>query len=297
MTLFFASVTNRDYLKIDGRLYDFGDFLDTQPDGWLISLQYARKIKPKIGRKIIDCGAWTYRNKEHPEINGEKLTPGRASKMYAGIAQDGDFIVAPDHMYLTNMDLAIWSKRKIHNLFTARIFFSLCSDRYVPLGVVHGRDNSEAIEYALELISIGYRHLSIGGLAAMARSRKAVVQRVSKIVDSIPHGIWIHALGVSAPYFIKNWHTIPIASFDGSSYFYKALTGKQFLVVNGDDFDRLDIKTDVIPDCPCKACQIIFSHGYSTHHFGNQVNNLGRAAHNLNSYIKLNNQWKEKELP
>ena len=296
MTLFFAAVTNRDYLKIDGKLYDFGDLLDVQPDGWLISLQYMRKIHPKRGIKIFDCGAWTYRDKEYPEVNGERLTPQKASDMYSSVASPVDFAVAPDHMHLKDMDADVWALRKKNNFVAAEEFINL-SGGYVPMGVVHEEDDDSAIEYALRLVSIGYRHLSIGGLAAMARSRKKVVSRVRHIVSEMPSGIWIHALGVTAPYFIEQWHTIPISSFDGSSYFYKALTAGHFLVVSGYDFDRLDIKKDVLPSCDCRACTTVTDLGYDTQKYGNSVNNLGRAAHNLNMYIKLNGLWKKKKLP
>lgn len=62
---FFANLGKGDYFNLDDRRLPLDELLQNylQPDGWLLSLAYRHQILPQ-GRKIIDCGANSYREQQ-----------------------------------------------------------------------------------------------------------------------------------------------------------------------------------------------------------------------------------------
>lgn len=67
MSLYFAAITGRDYVKINEEKIPFWDLLDNQPDGWLTSITNIKTGIPESSKRIFDCGAWTYRNEQTPD--------------------------------------------------------------------------------------------------------------------------------------------------------------------------------------------------------------------------------------
>jgi hypothetical protein len=150
---YFAAITNRDYIKIDGERRPFWEFLDEQPPGWLTSLAYKRKDLPG-GKRVIDCGAWSYREHDVPRFGKELVTPEWALRQYEEYARPGDFVIAPDHMLIPGLgDL---EARRLFNLASARGFFTLSKlSKFVPMAVVHGETIKERLDTVKNYLDLG----------------------------------------------------------------------------------------------------------------------------------------------
>lgn len=285
MTEFFAVVTGRDYIKINGKQVPFWDLLDSQPDGWLTSIANIRRGIPQSKVRIVDCGAWTYRKDDVPQIKKTPIDSHSVFDFYDGVARPSDFVVAPDHMYMKGCDM---DARRLFNKTQAKLFLAECADRGFkkPMAVVHGADMEEKIEYANFLIDLGYSNLCLGGLAAYARNKDKNITSVQEIVNELSKkgDFWIHVLGLSSPDYARAWKKIGVSSFDGSSYFKKALMHGVFLVPSKNSNGFIDKKTKDGIDyvCSCRACVTAREAGNDTRTFGNSIRNIGRAAHNLN---------------
>ena len=95
---FFSVCTRFDHIRIEGIKRPIWEFIPQylQPDGWLISLNYLDKPQKHPPTPVIwDCGAWSYRNRPYPDYD-----PQMALKIYDQVAQQGDIVVAPDHMII-----------------------------------------------------------------------------------------------------------------------------------------------------------------------------------------------------
>lgn len=285
MTAYFGVIGNRDYIKLCGEKRPFWEFLDEQPDGWLTSLVYRRKDLPDGSRFIFDCGAWSYRLDDEPEIDAQS-----AYDQYLQTAPKGSMLIAPDHMLIEGVDLD-W--RREWNMKQAIDFLHLCSDDYIPMVTIHGMDIAERQKNARELMGIGYRHMAIGGLAARASQRAKVVEWVQRVRDVTPH-VYLHVLGLSSPAYMRMWHSIGVDSVDGSSHFKQAFTAGAFFTQDGDKLTKHQAARPgnaecggvVAPQCACKACSMLREDGIDTRSYGSNENNMGRAAHNLNMLMR-----------
>jgi hypothetical protein len=286
MTKFFAVVTGRDHIKINNISTPFWGLLDRQPFGWLTSIANLKKDIPKSKKKIVDCGAWTYRKKAVPELRGIEVDARSVFDFYNGVANKNDFIVAPDHMYIDGSDIEY--RRKFNREQAKRFLFESSFRGFSsPMAVVHGVDMDEKIEYAISLMEMGYRNLCLGGLAAYPRNKLKNISSVQKIVNTItPYGeFWVHVLGLSSPDYVQAWREIGVSSFDGSSYFKKALMHGVYLIPSTDGgFVEKKTKDGIGYICECRACVTVRLTGNEndTRLFGNAIRNIGRAAHNLN---------------
>lgn len=279
MAIFYPVITNRDYLKDNnGTVHYMWEFLDKDPYGFLSAAnKTVNKNIPAEYNGFYDCGAWGYRNQDIPPITAESI-----SLIYNAIARKGDIVTAPDHMIIPGCDK---EARQTFNKESAIKFIEIVNKDFVPVATIHGQTMGERKKAAAFLMDIGYEYLAIGGLAAMARQTSKVVSIVQELKKYIGDKK-IHAFGVSSPYYSRMWKEIGITSYDGSSFFMKALTKGIYLTK---DFAALNLKQsniESITDCDCKACQFVYSQKGDPRKFGNSLNNLGRAIHNLNMLIR-----------
>ncbi len=106
------------------------------------------------------------------------------------------------------------------------------------------------------------------------------------------HGFYLHIFGVSALSWYRIYRTLGVDSYDGSTMFFQAFTGSQYywadpvqegaltkFVVNG------QVKA-AIPVCSCLACRTLRRHRIDTREMGSNENNMGRAVHNINMYMR-----------
>ncbi len=291
MTKYFAAITGRDYITApDGTKIPFWDMLDNQPGGWLTSIANVKKGIPNHSERIFDCGAWTYKDEEYPVLKGELVDAQYAYKRYTEHCHDGDLLISPDHMILPGKDN---KKRMGINKRNAEDFIKICQPNYIPTVCIHGDTIERKLENLYEMKGLGYKSFALGGLAAIARKRNYCVSVVREVMENIDiDNDRVHVLGLSSFSFAKEWIALNVSSFDGASHYLKAMTAGYFYKENGGHHiaakpgERIEI-----PRCNCRACRVAEENGGDTRSYGNSINNIGRAAHNLNIAIRIFNDY------
>jgi hypothetical protein len=285
---YFGVITNRDYIKIGGIARPFWEFLDEQPDGWLSSLAYHRKDVPQDRPHIWDCGAWTYRERETPQLGRHLVTPEWALGKYAEYAIPGDFVVAPDHMLIPK--LGGFEARRAFNRESAARFLEIAgAGPFRPMATVHGLTLDERLRHAEWLQSLGYGAIALGGLAGQATNRKLCIAVVRALRAALP-AVHLHVLGLSSPQFAAEWERSRVDSFDGSSHFKQAFIAKVYFAARGAEMVRYEAvppgESPTAPTCDCTACVRLRDDGVDTRAYGSNQHNMGRAAHNMNQLMK-----------
>lgn len=299
--LFFVGISNRDHIKYKGKKRPFWEFLDCQPDGYLSSLAYLPTPYGFPDTSMIgDCGAWSYKKEEMPKLGNNFVTPEWAVFQYKKYFSPGALVVAPDHMLIPFDGVDLDERRKF-NFESAKAFLPLAKNAgFKPIATVHGMDLEERLKHIDKLFQLGYRHFSLGGLAARASQKKMITETVKTLTDSIRKELpdaWIHVLGLSSPDYVVQWSKIGINSFDGSSHFKQAFTAGIFFTNEGakltryfaarKDRDTGELTTEITaPECGCLACSKMREEGIDTRTYGSNENNMGRAAHNLNMLMR-----------
>lgn len=285
MSLYFAAITGRDFIKHKGKKIPFWNLLDNPPDGWLTSLTNIKSDIPKSSMRMFDCGAWTYRDEDTPVLKGKEVSPESAYAEYMRYSTEGDFLIAPDHMLLPGKDNV--SRNKINHTNAIR-FLEICDPVYNPVVCIHGVSADERVENFIKMKNIGYSYFALGGLAARAKERQYCIDSVKRILKEATSGDWVHVLGLSSITYAKQWNVLNVSSFDGSSHFFRALTAGYFYDNTGRHHiaSRPGEKTEIV-ECYCKACTSARDMGGDTRFYGNSINNIGRAAHNLNIAVSL----------
>lgn len=285
---FYSVIGNRDHLKIKGEdiiKEPIWKFIEGQSH-WLTSLVYIKNmLSLPPGKKFLDCGAWSYKNSEFP-----KWSPSECINLYKQYASPGDIVTAPDHMVLRGHD-EVEEKRRISiSIKNAKEFIKLCPKDLVPIAATHGNSISLRINMTKQLLGMGYRHIAIGGVAGIAGSRKVVTQIIEetcKLREKQP--FYIHVLGISALSWIPTYEKHKIDSYDGSAMFYAAFTGATYYNLEGGKIIKYSVKDldkDQIPICNCSACVPMREQGDDTRTMGCNERNMGRATHNINTYLK-----------
>lgn len=278
---YFGVIGNRDFIKIDGEKRPFYEFLNVQPDGWLTSLVYAKNFpRPPEKQMIIDCGAWSYRNNDHPSV-----TPESVIEQYLDYGKPGDIVVAPDHMLLPDSNV---KARQKFNRKSAKKFLDICPSEFLPMAIVHGITVADRVKEAKKLRAMGYRFIGIGGIAAQASRRNYCIEAVEAVRNALPDA-HIHIMGLSSPNYFNEWARIGVSSCDGSSHFKQAFTGGAFFSLDwtGKLIKHQAARRDnesQLPDisCDCGVCRTMKGQGIDTRSYGSNENNMGRAVHNMN---------------
>jgi len=296
MTKYYGVIGNRDHIKCGGEKRPFWEFLDVQPDGYLSSLAYlpvpfGLPDMPMIG----DCGAWSYKSEIQPKLGRNLVTPEWVLEQYQKYFKPDDLVVAPDHMLIPGEGVNL-DDRRAFNIKSAKQFLPIAKDAgFLPMGTVHGMDLDERLINVGRLYEIGYRHFSLGGMAARAGQKKFLLESIQAISDKIRNVLpdaWIHVLGLSSPDYFAAFNRMGIDSCDGSSHFKQAFTGGVFFSY---EFGRLvkhqaarptNGEEITAPLCNCLACSKLREEGIDTRSYGSNENNMGRAAHNLNMLMQ-----------
>jgi hypothetical protein len=285
VTKYFGVIGNRDYIKYHGEKRPFWEFLDVQPDGWLTSLVYKRKDLPAGVPFIFDCGAWSYRLEEEPDIDAQY-----ALDAYMETAPTGSMLIAPDHMLIEGADLC-WRRR--WNAKQAKAFLKICPSDFSPMAAIHGMDIVERVKHAQALADMGYTHLAMGGIAARASQRALVTEWVSLVREAVP-GVYLHVLGLTSPNYMRMWHELGVDSADGSSHFKQAFTAGACFTQHEDKLKKHSAARTgepiTAPSCDCRACAMLIAEGIDTRTYGSNETNMGRAAHNMNMLMRAH-KW------
>ena len=290
---FYSVIGNRDHLKIKGTTVikePIWKFIEGQ-DHWLTSLVYAKGAALPLGKKFLDCGAWSYKDKP-------KWTPMECVELYNQYANAGDIVTAPDHMVLRGHNEEEEKRRIDISLRNAKEFINLCPENLFSIAATHGNSINKRIEMTYKLLELGYRHIAIGGVAGRAGNRKFVthiIEETCKLRDQQP--FYIHVLGISAMSWVPVYQEYSIDSYDGSAMFYAAFTGATYYSLEEGLIKKYSVKKfskDQIPECDCPACEAMMAQGDDTRTMGSNERNMGRAAHNINTYLRALSERKLK---
>jgi len=292
VTHYYGVIGNRDYIKLRGERLPFWLFLDAQPDGWLTSLAYDRDDLPQGKRIIGDCGAWSYKALDIPQLGRNLVTPTWVLAGYVAMLVRSNAAqligIAPDHMLIPG--LGNLDARRAFNRASAAEFIQLATGSGVtPMATAHGITTEERLSYAAELVTMGYRHIALGGLAGQASRKAWAIETVAACRAALP-GVWLHVLGLSAPSYVAQWRLLGVDSCDGSSHFKQAFTAGKFYVEQDGQLGAFQAARPgeliTAPLCVCRACALLRDDGVDTRMYGSNETNMGRAAHNLNMLMR-----------
>lgn len=279
MTSYYPAISAREFVYLAHTRIPIWELLDYQPVGWLTSIKNAADVPAKI---IMDCGAWTYRKLDTPSIDGELVNATWAHQRYLNCTKCGDILTAPDHMIIPGVN---WQARMDYNRSNAQQFVKICPAQQWAMAVVHGDTIQQRLDYCAELAAMGYKYIALGGLAGRASNRRLVTAVVEAVRDAFPE-LQLHVFGISSLNYVRLWKSIGIQSYDGSKYMQGAIRGEYFWEYGG-LLRFYNIKKDSdIPVCHCKACTFLRDWNVDTRMFGSVSANMGRAAHNLNHYLR-----------
>lgn len=285
---FYCVATNRDVLNVrSGSTVErkpLWDFVSSEQRDWLTSLVYLQRMAPPPGRRFLDCGAWSYKDKESP-----KWPPAECVERYVTVASPGDIVAAPDHMILRDHDEAEQERRRAITIANAREFVGRCPDHLSPIAVIHGRDVPARLGMAEAMLDFGYTHLAVGSVAG-ERRRPFVVEVLEGLAElRSRRPFYLHVLGLSALSWYPTYRRLGVDSFDGSAMFFAAFTGATYYALRDDGTIAKHVVKGVdpesIPACDCPACVAMRTQGDDTRTMGNNERNMGRAIHNINVYL------------
>lgn len=181
---------------------------------------------PKFQDRMLmgDCGAFAYADQEKPAFHPEEVV-----EFYS----DADFThgCSPDHI-IFECDLANPPKTDVSadavgrfdiTLENAREFLRIAAkDRsaFEPLGAVQGWSPESMATAALELESMGYRYLAVGGLVPLRVD--AIHACLTAIRSRIRPQTSLHLLGFAKAEQIGHFIKYDIESFDSTSPLIRA---------------------------------------------------------------------------
>lgn len=305
---FHLVITNRDFLKVNNIKIPVWEFFDRPLYNKLTSLEYCPPLQPIPGRVFYDCGAWSYRN-----MNKPKFTVDECLEMYQRWGKRGDMIAAPDHIVLPDQDEDVQQYRIKVTLDNAKEFIGKCPNDLTPIACNHGIDIETRRMMTREYLNMGYKRIAIGGVAGRAgrlKTKNGYTPAAQFLLDIIKmmeeEGVpEIHVLGIGGNLaWVEEYMNHPVVkSFDSAAVYKSAFSAGHYYWVNEKKPNQL-IKYKAIreknapndlPLCNCKACTIMRGEGHDTRTYGSNENNMGRAVHNVNMFLRslelMNIDW------
>lgn len=275
--------------KLTTKKYQFGSCLSISL--WAGYTHLLQKQKQLNGPIIHDCGAFNYRDKDIPTLNGKYVDAHWAIHRYKERSKVGDIIVCPDYLLVGENN----RERQEYNLNQAKTFFQLAKsylpDR-IPLAVIHGQSLGDRLEVAKYLLELGYRHLGIGGLVPQAREYSTnlqIIRTIAQVVrsrssagESLSVSSHLHVFGLCSPQYAKAFIQMEL-SFDGSTFIREGLGGGMFI---SHEEKLIRIPAYLAPKCNCHVCRVLNRYGIDPRLTNKgRTYTMARIAHNLNQVI------------
>lgn len=188
-----------------------------------------------------DCGAFSYFTEKEP--------PYHTDEILEYYEQFGfDIGVSIDHLIVGSIEKDI-SERSIRyeiTLKNAREFIEKHHERgysFTPMGVVQGWDPLSFRSAVEEVISMGYKHIALGGLA---KSQSEVIFEILKLISPIiPDDTYrVHLFGVArSPQIMDIFSKLGVTSFDSASTLRRAWlgTGHNYHSLDGKHYSAIRI--------------------------------------------------------
>jgi len=223
----FVQDENRSGRDVYQDYYAHDFFPDSNYDGLLVSkvnIEASKRKKVKVAKQGIheflrfpqnrgpimgDCGAWSYYPMEVPPYTTDEILDYYESLGF-------DIGVSIDHLIgpTTRDELERRRRYKI-TVDNAERFIKGHTDgnyKFTPSGVAQGWDPVSYRDAVRDLIDMGYKHISLGGLAkANDRDILEIMRSVSQVLSE---EIKLHLFGVGRLELLGAVHKLGVTSFD-----------------------------------------------------------------------------------
>lgn len=194
---------------------------------------------PRSSPVMGDCGAFSYIDKDEPPFDTEEILEYYESLGF-------DIGVSIDHLIVGKITNDEVERVRRYNITqrNAQDFINKHREgkfTFIPSGVAQGWDPVSYRNSVAELINMGYKHISIGGLAL---SKTEIVIDVLKAVSPvIEKDTQMHLFGVQRLEAIDIFRKLGITSFDSSSYLRKAWTDSKsnYFTLDGNKYAAIRI--------------------------------------------------------
>lgn len=173
-----------------------------------------------------DCGAFTYRNLSQPPYGADDTV-----EFYA----DGGFThgFSPDHLIFDFDEVSAErssaevpediQRRYAITLQNAAEFFAAAKRlgrRFTPVGVIQGWSTRSMAAAAHDLVRMGYRYLSVGGMVPLRIEQ--IRRALGAVREMLPANVLLHVLGFGKIEHLADLKRYGIASFDTTSPLLRA---------------------------------------------------------------------------
>ncbi|MEC1071403.1 tRNA-guanine transglycosylase DpdA [Priestia megaterium] len=180
-----------------------------------------------------DCGAFSYFKEEKPPYETDEILEYYKQMGF-------DIGTSIDHLIIGKIaeNEAIRNFRYELTLKNAYDFIKRHKEgnyQFTPSGIAQGWDVESYRNSVLELIKMGYKHISIGGLAPVQSDK--ILEILKGIAPIIPEHMEVHLLGAARLDYLDIFHKLGVTSFDSTAFLKKAWGG-----VGGGNYFTLDKK-------------------------------------------------------
>ncbi|MGF6950208.1 hypothetical protein QF028_002713 [Neobacillus sp. B4I6] len=194
-----------------------------------------------------DCGAFSYITEEEPIYKTNEILEYYEQMGF-------DIGTSIDHLIIGKIAENEEMRNFRYNLTlkNAYDFLKKHTERnykFTPSGVAQGWDVESYKNSFAELIKMGYKHISLGGLA-LAKSEE-ILEILKAIAPIVPEYLEIHLFGAARLEYIDVFHKLGVTSFDSTTFLKKAwgsASGGNYFTENKNKYAAIRIpQSDVHP--------------------------------------------------
>ncbi|MBO9128587.1 tRNA-guanine transglycosylase DpdA [Bacillus sp. 165] len=165
-----------------------------------------------------DCGAFSYINAEKPPYKTEEILQYYKDFQF-------DIGVSIDHLVIGHIaqDVVKRNYRFDLTLENAKKFLVKHQQggyQFKPSGIAQGWDPASYREAVKQLVEMGYRHISLGGLA-FAKSEQ-ILAVLMEVAPLLPEYIEVHLFGAARLELLELYYRLGVTSFDSTTFLKKA---------------------------------------------------------------------------
>lgn len=205
-----------------------------------------------------DCGAFTYIKEEVPPYTTDEILD-----YYNDLGFD--IGVSIDHLIIGKGIVDNPEERERRYKITrdnAEDFIVKHKQKgykFIPSGIAQGWDENSYKQAVVNLLDMGYNHISLGGLA-MAKTEE-IIRILEKIRPIIKEDTQVHLFGVQRLEATEVFNKLGVTSFDSSSMLRRAWTSdrKNYLAVDGQHYAAVRI-----PQSHGKIVKTLINNGEGT---------------------------------
>ena len=307
---------------LDGVLISRGNINKKLENDIIVSRGLEKCLRiPKRLRVMGDSGAFLYKHKSEPPYSPKELLEWYL-KLGFSIGAHPDHFSKPiklvwsekgeRHEYLITKEEAERRRKLTLDLAEETIEY-LRSSKFESLeviGVAQGWDINSYRDSIQKLISMGYSHIGIGGVAkATSKQVKDIVSAARQEILRHNKNIKLHVFGIARIGLIPFLAAYGVTSIDSATWYRASWIRGQFYYYDGKNWSSHDVRRfdyrkykqdPPIPNCNCPICEAI---GFDeegicwTRRFGTGRRNVSRGFHNLYHFYNFFRTLVKKSAP